>query len=322
MDPLLRDRLYQLLAGREGKKRKTLRSMMDTFRRMDEDGFRWEAFAASEEAAQDEGDRFLLWLRTAPPRARGRRKKPGEEGRGGLGNVRKALQALGRLHRYKSLQWRISQQAPGQKDCYTQDELRRLLRLPYRRSEESRLERAIILAHLALGWRLDEHIPLLDSHINPATKSVFLAHPEKNNPPRHLPLEPEFFAGMDGRPGARNPFAAWLRERPVLAKDPHRVWVYTHPRTGAVLALTGQKFAEILSTAGRKVGVRANCTRGRHTRCAAHLAQGKQLAFVKFFMSGPQGTVNTLTAYIELVDLGMLNHLKRPSWFSRPPPEA
>lgn len=320
MDVPLEQRFYQFLAGREGKKDKTLSTMMRTFRRMKADGFDFTAFERGEEAAQEEGDRYLLWLRTAPPRTRGRRPQPGQTGRGGGPHVKKVLAAMVRMRRMKDVDWRVPQKSPGQRDCYMASELGRLLRLPYGRSELRRLERALIEAHLALGWRLDELAPLEDFDIHPEIKSVFMRYPEKNNPQRMLPVEDEFFAGHDGKPGARNPFQSWLRERPVWKGNPHRVWVYTDNRD-RIRPLTGPMLARILSQAGRKVGVRANCTRGRHTRCAAHLAQGKQLAWVKFYMSGPQGTINTLTAYIEMIGLGLLNHLKRTSWFVRPPPK-
>jgi hypothetical protein len=52
VDAALQDRLYQLLAGREGKMPKTLRSMMGSLRRMAEDGFDFAKFASGEEAAQ------------------------------------------------------------------------------------------------------------------------------------------------------------------------------------------------------------------------------------------------------------------------------
>ena len=317
MDASLEQRLYQLLAGREGKKPKTLKGMMRTYRRMQADGFNFDAFASGEEAAQEEGDRYLLWLQTAPPSPRGRRQDPQNHGRGGHKQAKGVMLALCRLYKYRNVQWRVKQKRPGMRDCYTADELRRLLTYPYGRSEQNRLERAAIMAHLALGWRLDELGPLQDFDLHPATRSVFMRNPQKDNPQRELPVEEAFFAGAAATPGARNPFQSWLRERPVWPKDPHRVWVATNSR-GVVAPA---KMDEVLRAAGRKVGVRANCTRGRHTRCAAWLAQGRQLAFVKFYMSGPQGTINTLTAYIEQIAMGLLNHLKRPTWFVRPPPK-
>ncbi|MHB1261354.1 MAG: hypothetical protein ACYC2H_06525 [Thermoplasmatota archaeon] len=319
MEPALEERFYSFLAGREGKKDKTLDKMMRTFRRMRVDGFRFDLFVQSEEAAQLEGDRYMLWLRTAPPLAQGRRLRHGKKTRGGGPHVVKVLKALARLLKFKEAVWNLPKQAPPAPDCYTLSELDRLLRLPYGRSEEVMLERAVVEAHLALGWRLDEHVPFEDAHIDASNHAVLLANPEKGNPVRKLPVEQEFFAGLDGKPGARNPIMAWLRSRPVYQPNPRLVWVYTDSR-GVVRPVTAGKFADILRDAGKKVGVRANCTRGRHTRCAALLAQGKQLAFVRFFM-GHSG-INTLTAYIEQISMGLLNHLKRTSWFVRPPQGA
>lgn len=320
MEVGLEQRLYQLLAGREGKKPKTLGAMMRTFRRMQRDGFNFDAFASGELAAQEEGDRYLLWLQTAPPSPRGRRQDPQNHGRGGHKAVKAVMLAVARLHRYRDVEWRVKQKRPGLRDCYTADELRRLLTLPYDRTELRRLERAVIMAHMAKGWRLDEEAPFQDFDMHPETRSNFMRNPQKDNPQRELPIEEEFFSGVEGLPGARNPYQSWRRERPVWKQDPHRVWVYTDSN-GVVRPMDAQKFAQVLRDAGRKVGVRANCTRGRHTRCAAWLAQGKQLAFVKFYMSGPQGTINTLSAYIEMIGLGLLEHLKRPAWFLRAPPK-
>lgn len=314
----LESQLFTLLAGREGKKPKTLTAMMRTFRRMRDDGFDFTAFMSSEEAAQAEGDRYFLWLTTQPPRKRGRRQDPQSNGRGGHKAVKAVLLAMGRLKRF-DLEWRVKQKRPGLRDCYTADELRRLLTLPYDRTELRRLERAAIMAHLGLGWRLDELAPLQDFDLHPSTHSAFMRNPQKDNPQRELPLEEEFFSGREGLPGARNPLMSWLRERPVWKQDPHRVWVWTDS-DGVVRPLDGPQFARMLREAGRRVGVRVNCTRGRHTRCAAWLAQGRQLAFVKFYMSGPQGSINVLSSYIELIGMGLLNHLKRPAWFLRAPP--
>jgi integrase len=312
MDAALKQRLYDLLAGREDKRKKTLYFMMARFDRMAELGFNYDAFSLGPEAAQAEGDRFLLALRQRKEqeleeaKRTGRRLHPRRMG-DGRANYVKNLKALCRLHRYSkdAVNWRIRRQAPAQRDVYTMKDLRALLTMPFKQSEERRIMRATMTAHLALGWRLGELRLLEDHDVDAATKTVFLRNPEKGNPQRRIPVEEPFFA-------ASRAFGSWLKQRPIAPENPRAVWTYTDEK-GVVRVCSEQKFGKFLSDAGKLVGVRANCTRGRHTRIAAWFAQGKHIGFVKDCAGHHR--IDTLANYIEMVSAGLCKHLAKPTWF-------
>lgn len=299
-----------MLAGREDKRPKTLYFMMARFDRMAEWGFDYDAFQLGEAAAQAEGDRFLLSLRTRKEQELAEAKrlgKPLDPRRMGDGraNYVKNMKALCRLLRYKETDWAMRRQQAKQRDVYTMKDLRALLTLPFKQQEERRLMRAALTAHLALGWRLGELVLLEAPDIDASTKTVFLRNPEKGNPQRRIPIEEPFFAHARA-------FGSWLKQRPIASENPRAVWTYTDEK-GVVRVCSEQKLGKILRDAGKLVGVRANCTRGRHTRIAAWFAQGKHIGFVKDCAGHHK--IETLANYIEMVSAGLCRHLAKPTWF-------
>lgn len=300
MDAVLHERLFAFLAGREGKADKTIKYYMQRLRRMEREGFRFDEFAKGDREAQDEGDRFLVQLRRA-------NKTPDA-----LRNVQKCLLALVRFHGYKNVGWRLQRERRRDPQIYSLTELTALLRLPFNRTALRRLERAANMAHLALGWRAGELVRLEESHIDAANHRVFIAHPEKGAAPRWIPVHPVFFS-------ASRAFMSWVKHRPRAPSRTHAVWT-TKDRRGKVRVLDQHGLALVISRAGRKVGVKANCQRGRSTSLSADIVQGRDLAFVKH-KAGHSG-YNTLAHYVAYVELGMAKHLAKPGWFAYIPQEG
>lgn len=289
--------LETFLLVREAKADLTVQFMMQRFRRMEEMGLDFQAFAASPAAALLEGDRFLLRLRK------------GGASRDTVVNYTKNLKALSRFHGWKKdADWKI---LPGSKrapQMYSYTELNALLRLPYGRSQQLRMWRGGMTAHLALGWRLGELARLEEPHLDPANHTVYLAYPEKGNPPRVLPVHHAFF-------DPNRAFMSWVRHRPIAKSNPDAIWTYTD-RNDVAQVMTNHRLALELREAGRAVGVRANCQRGRPTCATAHMERGAKIAFVVHWLG--HANYGTLASYLaNLVDLGLSKHLRSPTWFYR-----
>lgn len=199
--------LETFLLVREGKAQVTVAAMMRRFRRMEELGFDFQAFARSEAEAQAAGDSFLLKVRKAGITP------------DGLTNLHKNLMALLRFHKWRGVEWAAPKQIRRAPQIYSLEEVHRLLRLTYTRSLQIRMWRAVVTAHNALGWRVGELAKLEEQHLNAGNHSVFLAHPEKGNPQRHLPLPPLFFSKDKA-------FMSWVRHRPVAKENPQAIWTY------------------------------------------------------------------------------------------------
>lgn len=302
MDAALQERLYTFLVGRESKADTTVAYMLQRFRGMHQEGFQFEEFAKGAAQAQAEGDRFLVALRRKP-------KKGKREGKEAAKNVQKCLLALARFHGYPAKMWRLPRSRPEDPQIYSLEELAALLRLPFQRTEHRRLARALIMAHLALGWRLGELTRLGDEDLDAQSHRVFLRYPEKGNPQRWFPVHPSFFS-------PNRAFGSWCKLRPKDQKQPGRIWTF-HDKNGALKVATKHSLARELSAAGRNVGVRANCQRGRPTCLTAHMVQGKNIAFVRHW-AGHSG-FDVLARYLAFVDLGMATHLQNPGWFAQAP---
>jgi integrase len=290
--------LETFLLVREAKADLTVQYMMQRFRRMLEDGFDFQAFAASDTQALQEGDRFLLALRKA--------KAPRETVR----NYQKNLQALSRFHGWKAASWQVGPSPKRAPQVYTLTDLQGLHRLQYDRAQKTRLWRALVMAHLALGWRIGELAKLRVQDVDAANHRVFLAFPEKGNPQRYFPVHESLFS-------PNRAFMSWIRNRPVPPGDSESVWTYTDPRMHVDRACTQHYLAKELSLAGRSVGVRTNCQRGRPTCLTALIVQKKSLAFVKYWAGHED--YSTLADYVAYVDHGLAKHLRTPGWFSHAP---
>lgn len=297
MDSVLHERLFVFMAGREGKADSTIQYYLQRLRHMANEGFSFDAFAKGEAEAQAEGDRFLVELR---------RQKKGPDA---IRNVQKCLKTLTRFHAYRATDWRLAKERIRDPQIYNLEELRRILSVDLGRSEKGRRQNALIMSHLALGWRSGELVHLEEPHVDAANSKVFLAHPEKGNPQRWIPIHATFF-------NERRAFGSWLRHRPTCPTAPQAVWTYT-TRGGAVKTMRTHELAKELAEAGRKAGVRANCQRGRPTCLTADLVQRNDLAFVRH--KAGHANFNTLAHYLAWVNLGMANHLRRPGWFAKAP---
>lgn len=302
LDPVLQERLYTFLVGREGKANTTVAYMLQRYRGMHEDGFSFEEFAKGPAQAQAEGDRFLVALRRKPAKGR-------QGGREATKNVKKCLLALARLHGYPKRMWPLLRTRPEDPQIYGLRELDSLLRLPFQRTERRRFWRALVMAHIALGWRVGELARLAEEDVDWPGHRVFMRYPEKGNPQRWFPVHEAFFS-------PNRAFGSWCRLRPRNPKDPGRIWTF-HDMRGELKIATNHSLAKELSRAGRSVGVRANCQRGKPTCLTAHMVQGKNLAFVRHW-AGHVG-FNVLAHYLAFVDLGMATHLRHPGWFAQAP---
>lgn len=289
--------LETFLMIRESKADMTVQYMMQVYRRMERLGFNFQAFASSDEAALREGDGFLLKLR-----------KTGC-GPGAMRNYQKALLGLSRFHGWTRATWTVTPQAKGDPQVYTLTDLQALQRLPYNRAQQTRLWRALAMAHLALGWRVGELAKLREQDVDAANHRVFLAFPEKGNPQRHLPVHEAFFS-------PNRAFMSWIRNRPVCPSDPQAIWTFTD-RDGLAKAASSHRLATELRQAGRSVGVRANCQRGRPTCLTAHIVQGRSLDFVRHWAG--HADYSTLARYVAYADMGLANHLRTPGWFAHSP---
>jgi integrase len=306
MDQVLEAKIYAFLVGREGKADSTVDYYMQRLRRMGENGFDFEAFARDADAAQTEGDRYLVHVRT---QNKAKAWKGTKDGREAVRNVKKILLVLKRLYGWQTTNWRIGRSSVHQPNIYTLADLERLLSYPFVRTHRDRFRRALIVAHLALGWRIGELAKLRATDIDAGNKTVFLAFPEKGNPQRRLPVPGPLFS-------PNRAFMSWVRRRPVVKSQPDAIWTF-RDRAGELKVAPPRKLALELSKAARQVGVRANCNRGRHTCLTALLLQKYQLPFVKFWAG--HANYATLSSYLEVVDLGLAKHLANPAWFIQAP---
>jgi integrase len=309
VDPALRESLYQFLAGRGGwQSPETRKWGMRRFEKMDEMGFQWQLFAQSLEDAEREADRFITFLRDAGA-------KPGA-----VRNYQKNLAALARYHKHRGFELAWQPEQRPKPSVYSRSELDRLHSLPYRKSNNRRLDRALALEHLAFGLRPGEATPMRDFDLDADASTFHVAFPEKGGPKRTLKVEEEVFLG-------NRALMAYLdhRESPRQAKN--ALWVVEDP-DGSLHPLAKWAYQSRLSRLGRDVGVRCNATRGRHTRATAIIYNGGKLPYVAFWL-GHTGPFTASHRYVELVDAGLAEHLQGSRWLRKsdraprgPPKEA
>lgn len=297
MDPALRDRIYQYLAGRGGwRSPETRKWGMRRFERMDELGFNWDRFGTSLDDAELESERFVTLLRDAGAKT------------GTVRNFQKNLLALARFHRHRGFELQLDREPRPQPAVYTRAELDGLHGLPYRRNLNARLDRALSLTHMAFGLRPGELAPMRDLDLDPKDCTFFVAFPEKGGPKRRLRPESEVFLRA-------RPLMAYLEAREAPRQSPNALWVEEAP-DGSLRPLDKMDLQRRLAEAGRTVGVRANCTRGRHTRATALIANDAKLPYASYWL-GHTGPYSAIHKYVELDDAGMASHLVGTAWLRK-----
>jgi integrase len=301
MDPDLRQRLFQFLSGRQGWKASTLKWAMPRFERMAEMGFNYATFATGLDPAEAEAERFIASLRAAG-------MKPG-----GIRNFQKCILALAKFHRHRGFELRLDREARPQPRIYSRRDLDALHGLPFSRRAERRLERALILTHMAFGLRAGELAPMRVSDLDPDASTFHVAFPEKGGPRRTLRVETEVFREA-------RPLMAWLNHRPVPKAAPDALWTRWNA-AGTAVPLSLAEMQTTLFQAGQAVNVAANCTRGRHTRLTALVYNGAKLPYVAYF-AGHTGPFAASHRYVEMVDADLARHLQGSRWLHKSDPRS
>jgi len=294
MDAFLKERLLQFLAGRENKQQATLKWMLQRFERMQELGFRYDAFALSENSAEEEATRFVAQLRM-------------EGWKGGIRNYQKNINALARFHRYRVFRLKLDPEARPKPRIYSRQELDRLHALPFGRGLERRRQRGLLLAHMAFGMRPSELYRMQVPDLDPDASTFFVRFPAKRNPQRTLPVEEEVF-----RPNRA--LMSYVNHRESPRRDPEALWVRENA-TGQIVPCSLADVQDDLRAAGNLMGVRTNCNRARHTRATALVYNGKKLPFVAYFLG--HANLASLYRYVELVDADLAKHLQGSKWLRK-----
>lgn len=191
-------------------------------------------------------------------------------------NATRAMNAVADFYGYPHPFKTVPVRDPGLKP-YSADEVVALMayRFPANRLIEKR-RRALIWWGLHTGMRRSEVAGLNVGDLRPASGTFWLLNPAKGGPKRRLPVEPELFS-------PKRPLSAWLRARPVPARDPEALWT-SRVRGGAVKRMTAKGLGRESVAISKGVGVTFNFTRSRHHHATRLLRGNVSVRYIQIFL--------------------------------------